>query len=175
MGILKKRKWIRQVYNKVNMGKEDNSELIGFLKSFSQEKTELVLWLRSFMWDLYPQTNELIYDNYNALAFGWSLSEKLGHTFCSIAVGRTSGNVHFGFYYGNEIPDPEKRLLGNGRQYRYILVTNKQEFPAAYMKKLVEFAYENSMKKVKNKNEIVHGKTIVKSISEAKRVIKKKK
>jgi hypothetical protein len=37
--------------------------------------------------------------------------------------------VHFGFYWGNEISDPEKILLGKGNQYRYILVTYKMKLP----------------------------------------------
>jgi len=34
--------------------------------------------LREFVWDLYPDSNELIYDNYNAVAFGWTPTEKMG-------------------------------------------------------------------------------------------------
>jgi hypothetical protein len=48
---------------------------------------------------LYPDSNELIYDNYNAPAVGWSPTDRVGHTFCSIAIGRTSKNIHFGFYW----------------------------------------------------------------------------
>src|SRR5262245_2758025 len=84
------------------MSKEQTKDLLKFLRPFTEEITERVLWLRQFIWDLYPQTNELIYDNYNAIAVGWSPTDKVGHTFCSIAVGRTSNNVHFGFYWGSE-------------------------------------------------------------------------
>src|SRR6266704_3196817 len=102
------------------MSKEQISDLLKFLKPFGDEIKERALWLREFVWDLYPKANELIYDNYNALAFGWSLTDKLGHLFSSIAVGRTSKNIHFGFYWGNELSDPEKILIGEGNQYRYI-------------------------------------------------------
>ena len=108
---------------------------------------EIVLWLRDFVWDLYPQANELIYDNYNALAFGWSPTDKVGHTFCSIAVGRTSKNIHFGFYWGSELSDTKKLLLGEGNQYRYVLVTDQKEFPKAYITKLVKEAYANTLAK----------------------------
>jgi len=30
------------------------------------------MWLREFVWDLYPLTNELIYNSYDAVAFRWS-------------------------------------------------------------------------------------------------------
>ena len=151
------------------MSKEQTKDLLKFLKPFSKEITERVMWLREFVWDLYPQTNELIYDNYNALAFGWSPTDKVSHTFCSIAVGRTSNNVHFGFYWGTEISDPDKILLGEGNQYRYILVTDKSTFPKAYIKKLVKEAFANSLAKVKDKKQISHGQTMVKSISLKKR------
>ena len=151
------------------MSKEQTKELSKFLKPFNKDIIELVLWLREFAWDLYPQTNELIYDNYNAVAFGWSPTDRVGHTFCSIAIGRTSNNVHFGFYWGSELSDPEKILLGEGNQYRYILVTDKKKFPKAYIKKLVKEAYANSMAKVKDKKQILHGQTIVKSVSDKKR------
>jgi hypothetical protein len=127
------------------------------------------MWLRDFAWGLYPQSNELIYDNYNAVAFGWSPTEKVGHTFCSIAVGRSSKNIHFGFYWGSEISDPDKILLGEGNQYRYILVTDKKKFPKAYITKLVNEAYANSLSKVKDQKQIAHGLTIVKSVSDKKR------
>ena len=151
------------------MSKVQSHDLIKFLTPFGEDISELALWLREFVWDLYPQTNELIYDNYNALAYGWSPTDKVGHTFCSIAIGRTSKNVHFGFYWGSEISDPEKLLLGKGNQYRYILVKNKDEFPKEYIKKLMEEAYVNSLAKVKDPKQIIEGTTITKSISPVKR------
>jgi hypothetical protein len=151
------------------MSKEQTKDLLKFLKPFSKDVTERALWLREFIWDLYPQSNELIYDNYNAIAVGWSPTDRVGHTFCSIAVGRTSNNVHFGFYWGSEISDPDKILLGEGNQYRYILVPDKNKFPKAYIKKLVKEAYANSLAKVKDKKQVMNGQTIVKSISTKKR------
>ncbi|MEP7127893.1 MAG: hypothetical protein ABI729_03455 [Chitinophagales bacterium] len=156
------------------MSKEQTTDLLKFLKLFDSEFNELVLWLRDFVWELHPTANELIYDNYNALAFGWSPTDKLGHTFCSIAVGRTSKNIHFGFYWGNEIADPEKMLMGNGKQYRYLLVKNKADFPKSYLTKLLKEAYNNSLAKVKDPKELMQGATITKSVSAVKRTLKKK-
>ena len=156
------------------MSKEQVKDLLKFLKPFDKEINDTVLWLRDFVWDMYPNANELIYDNYNALAFGWSPTDRVGHTFCSIAIGRTSKNIHFGFYWGSEIADPEKKLIGLGNQYRYILVKSRSEFPKAYIKKLIKEAYANSLSKVKDKKQLMEGKTITKSISAKKRELKKK-
>jgi hypothetical protein len=151
------------------MAIEDSKDLIKFLKPFPKEIQETALWLRDFVWTLYPKTNELIYDNYNALAFGWSPTDRVGHTFCSIAVGRTSYNVHFGFYWGSQIADPEKKLIGNGNQYRYMLIKDIKDFPKTYIKKLMKEAFINSMLKVKDQKQLMEGKTFVKSVSTAKR------
>src|SRR5882757_1209560 len=132
------------------MSKDQTKDLMKFLAPFSDEITELVLWLREFVWDLYPKTNELIYDNYNALAFGWSPTEKVGHTFCSIAVFRTNNNLQFGFYHGADLTDPEKLLIGNGKQYRYLTVPDVKEFPVIYIKQLLQEAWINSLKLVKD-------------------------
>src|ERR1043166_6651680 len=117
------------------MSKKKTKDLQRFLKPFSSDIVERAMWLREFVWDLYPHCNELIYDNYNALAIGWSPTDRVGHTFCSIALGGSSGNLHFGFYWGSQIADPKKILLGGGNQYRYILVPTKDDFPKAYIQK----------------------------------------
>jgi hypothetical protein len=155
------------------MSKENITDLKKFLKPFEKEINEIVFGLREFVWDAYPDSNELIYDNYNALAVGWSPTDRVGHTFCSIAVGRTSKNIHFGFYWGSEISDPEHKLIGQGNQYRYLQVKSLSEFPKTYIKKLLKEAYANSMAKVKDKKQLMKGNTILKSISKKKRELKK--
>ena len=157
------------------MGLRDTKDLKKFLKPFPAEKQALVFWLREFAWKLYPKANELIYDNYNAVAFGWSLSDKVQDLFCSIAVGRSTENVHFGFYWGSKIKDPKGILLGEGNQYRYILVASKAGFPAAYMKSLLRQAYRYSEAKMNPRDEVFEGMTIMKSISAKKRPKPKKK
>lgn len=151
------------------MSKPETNDLKKFLQPFGEEITALALALRDFVWELYPTTNELIYDNYNALAFGWSPTDRVGHTFCNIAIGRSTKNVLFGFYWGSEIADPEKKLIGQGNQFRYLIVKDEKTFPRTYIKKLMKEAYANSLAKVKDPKQLVQGMTIVKSVSAKKR------
>src|SRR5277367_933216 len=149
------------------MGKEHTKDLLKFLKPFPEDVKERALWLREFVWDLYPDTNELIYDNYNAVAFGWSPTDKAGDVFCSIAV--FSDHANLGFNRGVDIDDPGNMLLGDGSQYRYIKVKDKEDFPEWYMKQLLENAYQNSISRMKPVKNPVRGETIVKSISPVKK------
>jgi hypothetical protein len=157
------------------MSKEQTKDLVKFLEPFDKEIIDVVMWLRDFACDLCPKANELIYENYNALSLGWSVTDKVGQNICSIAIYRANQNVHFGFYWGNELSDPDKILLGEGVQYRYILVPDIKKFPKAYMKKLVNESYANSLAKVKDPKQIIQGQTIVKSISGKKRELTKPK
>lgn len=156
------------------MAIEHTKDLLKFLKPFPKDVQHRALWLRDLAWTLYPKANELIYDNYNALAFGWSVTDRVGHTFCNVAVGRSSHNVHFGFYWGSEISDPKNMLLGEGNQYRYVLVKNVEDFPKEYIKSLLKEAHANSLSKVKDPKQIKEGLTILKSISPVKRPESKK-
>ena len=155
------------------MAKEDAADLLRFLDPYRTDKQQIVLWLRDFVWDRYPTANELIYDNYNALAFGWSPTDRQGHIFCSVALYRGGGNnIHFGFYWGSEIADPEHKLLGEGKQYRYFLVKDIESFPQKYIEGMVKEAYDNSFAKIKDPKQIVQGKTIVKMALAKKRQTK---
>src|ERR1700748_2153591 len=105
------------------MPKEEVSDLLKFLLPYPDKVKAAALWLREFVWELYPETNELIYDNYNAVAFGWSPTDTAGDAFCSIAV--FGEHVNFGFNRGIEIEDPARILLGDGSLYRYIRIKDK--------------------------------------------------
>jgi|SRR6185312_1599320 len=149
------------------MAKEDTQDLIKFLKPFPDNVKEMTLWLREFVWDFYPDCNELIYDNYNALAIGFGPTEKAGDVFCSLAV--YSRHVNFGFNRGSEIGDPAKILNGKGSLYRHITIKEKKDFPKAEIKRLLKEAYANSVARLKDERQIVKGQTITKSVSAVQR------
>ncbi|MDP9047637.1 MAG: DUF1801 domain-containing protein [Bacteroidota bacterium] len=149
------------------MAKDTVEDLVKFMLPYPDKVKAAALWLREFVWDLYPETNELIYDNYNAVAFGWSPTDKAGDVFCSIAVARD--HVNFGFNRGVDFPDPHKVLIGNGNQYRYLQVREPEDFPQDYIKQLLQSAYENSISRMKPVKNPIKGETIVKSISPVKR------
>lgn len=149
------------------MAQHDLDDLLKFLIPFPQQVRENALWLRDLMWDLYPDSNELIYDNYNALAFGFSSSDRAGDVFCSVAV--YAKHINFGLYWGSKIPDPDKILIGDGSQYRYIKVTDLATFPLDGMKKLLADAWDYSLANLKEGKQILKGATITKAVAVKKR------
>lgn len=118
------------MYNGSPMGKADTKDLLLFPKPFGKDRWDLARWLRGFVWNLYRQCNELIYDATNALIFDWTPTDRTSEGFCSVLVG-TTPYLHFGFYWGSKINDPKGLLFGDGKQDRYLKVVDTIAFPKA--------------------------------------------
>jgi hypothetical protein len=149
------------------MGKLDIKEQKQFLKPFPKSVQDTALWLRNFVWDLHPDINELVYDNYNAVVFGFGLTDKTPDCFCSVAV--YPKYVNFGFLFGTKLADPDKLLKGAGKLYRYIQVKDVNDFPQAYIKKIFSEAYRDALTELKDRKQVLKGATIIKSVSVKKR------
>ena len=158
--------FMRTDSNTLLMPKKVSDELKSFLKPFPAEVQKTTLYLRKFVWDMLPDANELIYDNYNALVIAFSLSDRAGNVICSIATYAKYCN--FGFLPGTDIPDPRKLLKGTGSMYRYIRVGSIDDFPVEDMKKMLADARINAGAKMK-KEQTLKGVTMVKAISPKKR------
>ena len=123
--------------------------------------------LRNFITDLVPDANELIWDNYNAVALAYSKSEKLKDAFCHIAV--YSKHVNFGFNRGAELTPSNIKLKGSGKLIRHITVKDFSTFPMSEIKIMIREAVEISEKlndSLSDNN--IQTKSMVMSISEKK-------
>ena len=65
-----------------------------------------------------PAAFELVYDNYNALAIGFSPTEKTPDAIVSVTLYPRW--VSLFFLYGATLPDPLRLLQGSGKQVRSI-------------------------------------------------------
>ncbi|MBC2845116.1 DUF1801 domain-containing protein [Winogradskyella flava] len=114
---------------------EAHPELHTFLKPYSQEIQDIVWALRNFVVNVVPEANELIWDNYNALAMAYSKSEQLKDAFCHISV--YAKHVNFGFNRGAELSKASITLNGKGKLIRHIKVTNLNTFPKKDLKPMI--------------------------------------
>ena len=67
-----------------------------------------------------PGTLELVYDNYNALAVGFSPTERASHVIFSIAIYPKW--VSLFLFGGQKLKDPKKLLKGSGNTVRHIVL-----------------------------------------------------
>jgi len=112
-----------------------NPQLLAFLKSYDERIQNLALDLRKYITKLVPQANELIWDNYNALAMAYSKSENLKDAFCHLAI--YAKHINFGFNRGAELSNQTIILNGKGNLIRHIKVTSIESFPAKEIEPMV--------------------------------------
>ena len=144
-----------------------NPKLKDFLQPYSANIQGLTLDLRAFITDLVPEANELIWDNYNAVAIAYSKSERLKDAFCHLAI--YSKHVNFGFNRGAELNKCKLELNGKGKLIRHISITNFQSFPKKEVRSLIGEAVGIS-EKINSHLIGIHSesKSIIMSISEKK-------
>ena len=145
-----------------------NPRLKDMLKPYSPKIQNLFLDLRGFVIETVQETNELIWDNYNALAIAYSKSEQLKDAFCHLAL--YSKHVNFGFNRATELQEIPIKLLGQGKLIRHLTVTDMTSFPKTDIRNMLKQAVELS----EYRNPILIGgvvakKSIIKSVSEKKR------
>lgn len=102
-------------------------DLTTFLEPYDPKIQQLAIELRDFITKLVPNANELIWDNYNAVAMAYSTSKKLKDAFCHIAV--YSKHVNVGFNRGSELVNLPLKLEGTGKLIRHFSVKEIATFP----------------------------------------------
>ena len=120
--------------------KEDvHPDFLNVLKYNDQKLIDLYLELRTFVLSLYPEATELLYHTH-ALTSVYSLSEKLGNSFCMIPI--YTNHLNLGFNKGVLLSDPKQLLKGTGKLIRHIPITNSENFKNNAVKALIKEAIE---------------------------------
>jgi len=146
---------------------QGNPQLQDFLKAYPQDIQDLFWSLRQFIIDQCPTVNELIWDNYNALAIAYAKSDSLKDAFCHLSL--YGKHINFGFNRGVEI-NALIPLSGNGKLIRHVSFKVGNAFPEREMIKMLSEA--SAIADERNPNLMaadLKNQSIVKSISEKKR------
>lgn len=147
----------------MNSGKSSNSpakQASGFIAKFDPAIARLTRSCRSVLRKRYPSAIELVYDNYNALAIGYSPTEKTSDAVFSLAVYARGVNLYF--IYGRSLDDPDHLLQGSGTQGAFIRLEGVNTLEDPKVKKLMERAVKRQRPTFAPNG---RGYTVVKSIS----------
>ena len=123
----------------MSLSNEVHSDFLSILKYKDQELIDLYLELRTFVLSLYPKSTEILYHTH-ALTSVYSLSEKLGDSFCMIPI--YTNHLNLGFNKGALLSDPTQLLKGTGKLIRHIPINNVQDFKSNAVKALIKEAIE---------------------------------
>jgi hypothetical protein len=121
---------------------DPQSELDGFLAKFLPEVAALARSLLAAMTVRIPGAQILVYDNYNALAIGFSPSEKAGQAVLSLAVFPRW--VTLCFLQGAGLPDPHALLKGEGSRVRHVRIETREKLDDPRIQALIDAALERA-------------------------------
>ncbi len=115
-------------------------QLEGFISKFDPEVARLTNASLKILRRRFSTAFELVYDNYNALAIGWSPNGRTSEVICSLAVYARGVNLYF--MYGAHLKDPDKLLEGQGNQGRFIRLDTAERILDPKVSALLDAATE---------------------------------
>lgn len=135
-------------------------QLAAFMAKFDARVGKLIRSTRLAVRRRFPTATEIVYDNYNFLALGFSSSERPSD--CVVSLAANAKGVGLCFYYGATLPDPHEILQGSGNQTRFI----RLESAATLANPAVEALLKAALKQAKSPMPTAgKGRTIIRSIS----------
>ncbi len=124
------------VSTRLNRSAED--QLNSFLAKFTPEIASLATAVLGKMRARYPTALELVYDNYNALAIGFSPTERASNGIFSIALYPRW--ISLFFLQAKGLSDPQKLLQGSGSVARHIVLPDPDKLDEPAVKTLMREA-----------------------------------
>ena len=112
-------------------------DFLFYLGLKSRDLIHLYGGLRSFLLDVCPDANELLYHTH-ALTSLYTVTDKMSDGFCMIPV--YTGHLNLGFNKGTLLKDPHGILVGTGKLIRHIPVTHIRDYNNARIRALVKDA-----------------------------------
>ena len=135
-------------------------QVAGFIAKFDPSVAKLTRSARSVLRKRFPTAIELVYDNYNALAIGYSSTERTSDVLFSLAVYASGVNLYF--MYGRSLPDPDKLLQGSGKQGAFVRLDDLSVLDEPGVKALIDASVKQAEPPLSARG---RGYTIVKSVS----------
>lgn len=117
-------------------------QLAAFLDQYLPETAALARALRARLGRRLRRAVQLVYDNYNFLVIGFSPTARPSDAPLSLAVAPR--HVNLCFLRGVGLPDPQKRLRGQGSQVRSLRFTRATDFDDPYVRRLIDAAWSRA-------------------------------
>ena len=122
------------------MNTEAEARLAEFIGRYAPEIARSIKGCRAKLHGLFPRGYELVYDNYNALVFGFGPTERASAAVLSLAAYPRW--VTLFFLKGTTLKDPESLLRGGGNQVRGITLESPEDIDKPAVRALIAQALD---------------------------------
>ena len=110
------------------------SQIAIFLRKYTPAVEAQLREVRTRFRAMFPRGFELVYDNYNALVFGISPTERTSDAFISVAGYPRWITL---FFHGADLRDPHGLLEGQGKQVRSVRLTEPKDINTPEIEALI--------------------------------------
>lgn len=131
-----------------------------FISKYEPSIARQVRAIRAALRRRLPSAVELVYDNYQFLALGFSATERTSDCVVSLAV--SPKGVALCFYYGASLSDPTGILLGKGNQTRFIRLDGPESLALPAVEALLRAAIAQARTPLPANGK---GRTVVRPVS----------
>ena len=139
-------------------------QLTSFINKFDSKHRQLIRNVRKELRKRFPTANELAYDNYNFFVIGYGPSERPSD--CIVSIAAAASGVGLCFIHGASLSDPNRILLGEGNQTRFIRLESVNRLQRPEVKALLAAAVAKSNVPLPASGA---GKLIIRSVSKKQR------
>jgi len=139
-------------------------KLTTFINKFDPKHRSLIRSVRKELRKRFPTANELAYDNYNFFVIGYGPTERPSD--CIVSIAAAASGVGLCFIHGASLSDPNRILLGEGNQTRFIRLESASRLHRPEVKALLAGAVAQSKIPLPASRS---GKLIIRSVSKKQR------
>lgn len=139
--------------------KAPQAQLDAFIDKYTPEVAATARACLRKMRTRLPGANQLVYDNYNALAIGFGPSERPSEAIFSIVL--FPRYVTLFFLQGKNVPDPNKLLQGSGKVVRTIRLEKATDLDKPAVDELISAALKTAKVPIDHK---ARGKLMIRAV-----------
>ena len=148
---------------------DSEEQLRSFIEKFAPQHQAIIHAARKRLRKRFPTATELVYDNYNFFVIGFGPNERPSD--CILTIAAAANGVGLCFVRGAGLPDPDKVLLGSGRQTHFVRLPSADVLEQPAVQRLLSIAAERAQTPLPESG---HGKLVIRSVSAKQRPRRKK-
>jgi hypothetical protein len=148
---------------------DPEEQLRSFIDKFASPHQAIIRAARKKLRKRFPTATELVYDNYNFFVIGFGPNDRPSD--CIVTIAAAANGVALCFVRGARLPDPDKVLLGSGKQTRFVRLPSADVLEQPAVQTLLSVAPERAQTLFPATGS---GKLIIRSVSAKQRPRRKK-
>jgi hypothetical protein len=135
-------------------------QLRSFIEKFEPQHQAIIRAARKKLRKRFPTATELVYDNYNFFVIGFGPNDRPSD--CIVTIAAAANGVGLCFIQGASLPDPDKVLVGSGKQTRFVRLPSVGVLDQPAVQVLLSVAAERANTPLPTTG---RGKLVIRSVS----------